>query len=437
MRIEEINIIFRFCLIVFWLSTVTVFTNAQPQNRPVSELHKEVAGYVKEKSRELFGQGKKIDADKRESLAQEQKALAKKYAAEVAARPDLKGVDIYYLGLLYILAENDEKSLETMKRFLAQYPPDIKGDVIQSARTYIIILSARKKQLAEAEQTFQAWLKGEPFVESQRPVMEEIMAVAYFKNGKYNEAVKYGENAFSLLKKLEAKTLAERRVKMDLYGNLVEVLALSYRKVNKTDEALNVLAESRALAFTIPSAKLYRKVMDIVGGSGFSEKKLMQKVESYKSAEPAPELTVQEWVGREPTTMESLRGKVVLLDFWATWCGPCISTFPRLRGWHEKFSGSGFEIIGVTQYYGNADGKPMTPLQELDFLGEFRKKYKLPYSFAVSKRGEDNAKFDVSAYPTTILLDRHGVVRYVGIGAGAEESANLEDMIKKLLKEEK
>jgi thiol-disulfide isomerase/thioredoxin len=218
---------------------------------------------------------------------------------------------------------------------------------------------------------------------------------------------------------------------------LVEVLALSYRKANKTEEALNVLAESRALAFTIPSAKLYRKVMDIVGGSGFSEKKLMQKVESYKTADPAPDLTIQEWVGREPATMESLRGKVVLLDFWATWCGPCISTFPRLRNWHEKYNGSGFEIIGITQYYGNADGKPLTPLQELDFLGEFRKKYKLPYGFAVSKRGEDNAKFDVSAYPTTILLDRSGVVRYVGIGSGAEESSNLEDMIKKLLKEEK
>jgi len=177
--------------------------------------------------------------------------------------------------------------------------------------------------------------------------------------------------------------------------------------------------------------------MDIVGGSGFSEKKLMQKVESYKTAEPAPELTVQEWVGREPVTMESLRGKVVLLDFWATWCGPCIYTFPRLRGWHEKYSSSGFEIIGVTQYYGNADGKPMTPLQELDFLGEFKKKYKLPYGFAVSKFGEDNAKFDVNAYPTTILLDRYGIVRYIGIGAGAEESENLEDMIKKLLKEVK
>lgn len=428
---------FQFVSIVFLALTITVSNAAQTPNPSVQEMYLETDNYVKEKSRQLVSEGKKIDADQRENLAKEQKALAKKYAASAATRADLKGVELYYLGLLNVTSENDEKALDAMKRFLAQYSPETKGDMIQSARSYVVILSARNKRLDEAEQTYQAWLKGEPFVENQRPAIEQILAVGYFKNGKYDEAVKYGESAFSLLKKSEAKTLAERRAKMDLYGNLVEVLALSYRKANKNDEALNVLAESRALAFTIPSAKLYRKVMDIVGGSGFSEKKLMQKVESYKTAEPAPDLTIQEWIGREPATMESLRGKVVLLDFWATWCGPCISTFPRLRGWYEKYSGSGFEIIGVTQYYGNSGGKPLTPLQELDYLGEFRKKYKLPYGFAVSKRGEDNAKFDINAYPTTILLDRNGVVRYVGIGSGVEESENLEDMIKKLLKEEK
>jgi thiol-disulfide isomerase/thioredoxin len=131
-----------------------------------------------------------------------------------------------------------------------------------------------------------------------------------------------------------------------------------------------------------------------------------------------------------------MRGKVVLLDFWATWCGPCIATFPRLREWHKKYSGDGFTIIGVTQFYGKADGKPMSDLQELDYLGEFKKKHKLPYGFAVSKRGEDSSKYDINAYPTTVLLDRKGVIRYIGIGAGLEESQNLEDMIKKVMKEE-
>jgi thiol-disulfide isomerase/thioredoxin len=435
MKIVKKTASFKSCLIVFCLFCAVFVIKAQTPRRPVVELQKEVADYVKEKLKELASQGKKIDADTREDLQREQKNLAKKYAAE-AASADLKGVELYYLGELYNYAENDVKTLETMKRFLAQYPANAQGDAIQFARSYVILLSAKQKQFAEAEQAFQTWLKGEPQMPKQRPGIEQSLAVSFYKDGKFEEAVRYGESAFENLKALKAETLADRRAKTELYGNLVEVLALSYRKNKNTDRALEVLAEGRALSFTIPSAKLYRRVMDIVGGSGFSEKKLMQKVESYKNAAAAPELAIQEWIGQEAATFESMRGKIVLLDFWATWCIPCISTFPRLREWHKKYSPDGLTIIGVTQFYGNADGRPMSPLQEIEFLGEFRKKHKLPYGFAVSKRGEDNAKYDIQAYPTTMLLDRNGVIRYIGIGAGAEESENLEEMIKKLLGEE-
>jgi thiol-disulfide isomerase/thioredoxin len=176
--------------------------------------------------------------------------------------------------------------------------------------------------------------------------------------------------------------------------------------------------------------------MDFVEGGGFSEKKLMQKVESYAKADPAPEMKMVEWLGQDATTLEQMRGKVVLLDFWATWCGPCISTFPRLRGWHKKYGGNGFMIVGVTQYYGEQGGKRMSPLQELDFLREFKEKHKLPYGFAISNPGEAASKYGVNALPSTVLLDRNGVVRYIGIGAGAEEVENLEDMIKKVVGED-
>jgi len=434
MKTSKLSGIVSFVSVTF-IIFVAVFS-AQAQTKSVLELNQEIENYVNTKSRELYSQGKKVTTETRADLEREKKSLAGKYAAETAARSDLSKTDFYYLGLLYVAAEDDVKSLETMKKFLAQYPPETKGDMIQSARSYGTVLATRRKQMAEAEQFYLAWLKGEPFIKTQQPMLENIVAVGFFKDGQYEQAIKYGQEAFDLLKTFDAKTPRDKRDKEQVYMNLVEVLALSYKKNKNSDQALSILAEARARSFTLPSANLYRKVMDFVEGSGFSEKKLMQKVESYATAEPAPELKIVEWLGQEPATLSSFRGKIVLLDFWATWCGPCIATFPRLREWHKKYGGNDFALIGVTQYYGNGAGKKMTPLQELSFLGEFKEKHKLLYPIAVAERSEDLMKYGISAYPTTVLLDRNGVVRYIGIGAGAEESENLEDMIKKLLKEE-
>ena len=428
MKLAKIFFFTTFCLCLNFLT--------HAQTKTVLELNQEVDGYVNAKMRELSTQGKRLTTELRDDLTTEKKSLAKKYTEEVAARQNLESRDFYYLGLLYYTAENEVKTLETMKNFLAQYPPETKGDMIQSARSYCIILSGRKKQMAEAEKFYGDWLKGEPLIKSQQPSMEDNLAFGFFKDGQYEKAIKYGQEAFDLLKTTEAKTPKDKRDKEQVYMNLVEVLSLSYKKNKNSDQALSILAEARAQSFTLPSANLYRKVMAFVEGSGFSEKKLMQKVESYATGEAVPELRFVEWVGQEPMKLENLRGKVVLLDFWATWCGPCISTFPRLREWHKKYGEKGFTIIGVTQFYGEADGKKMSSLQELNYLGEFKKKHKLPYGFAVTKRGEDASKYDINAYPTTVLLDRNGIIRYIGIGAGLEESENLEDMIKKVLKEE-
>ncbi|MEP6902959.1 MAG: TlpA disulfide reductase family protein [Actinomycetota bacterium] len=436
MKTSKLNRVDGFVLATIIIFAAVFFAEAQSGTKSILELYQEVDNYVGVKTKELISQGKKIDAYAREDLAREKKSLASKYAAEAAARSDLNKTDFYYLGLLYVTAEDSVKSLETMKKFLAQYPPDTKDDMIQSARSYGAILATRRKQMAEAEQFYQSWLKGEPLIKNQQPMLESILSTGFFKDGQYEQAIKYGQEAFDLLKTIEAKTPRDKRDKEQLYMNLVEVLALSYKKNKNSEQSLSILAEARARSFTIPSANLYRKVMDFVGGSGFSEKKLMQKVESYATAEPAPDLKIVEWLGQEPTNLGNLRGKIVLLDFWATWCGPCISTFPRLRDWYKKYAGNDFMIVGVTKYYGNAGGKPMTNLQELSFLGEFKEKYKMPYAIAVAEPTEDLMKYGISAYPTTILLDRNGVVRYIGIGSGAEESQNLEEMIKKLLKED-
>jgi thiol-disulfide isomerase/thioredoxin len=429
------------CFPTFVLFVICVCLFTKPvsgQARPVVSLFNEIEDYVSVRSRELASAGKRVDAAKRDELEGDRSELAAKYAVEVAARKDLAKGDIYYLGRLYGAAGNEVKLLETMKRFLAEMAPQTTGEMIQSARGIIVVQASQKKDLLpDAEATFDLWRNGTPMNKNQMPTLQNYLAAGYYRAGQYDLAVKHAQEAFDLLKTFKAKTVAEKRSREQIYMNLIEVLAMSYRKSKNSDKALSVLAEARAESFAIPSAGLYRKVMDFVDGSGFSEKKLMQRVESYSSADPAPEMKFKEWIGHDPIALEYFRGRVVLLDFWATWCGPCISTFPRLRSWYKKYGGDDFIIVGVTQYYGQQDGKKMTPLQELDFLNEFRAKYKLPYPFAIAESSEAPMKYGISAYPTTILLDRKGVVRYIGIGSGVEESENLEDMIKKVISEER
>ena len=88
------------------------------------------------------------------------------------------------------------------------------------------------------------------------------------------------------MKTQSAKTIPEKRDREQIYMNLVEILALGYKKSKNSEMAVNVLAEARAQSFTLPSANLYRKVMNFVEGTGFSEKKLMQKVESVRDRRP-------------------------------------------------------------------------------------------------------------------------------------------------------
>jgi thiol-disulfide isomerase/thioredoxin len=153
---------------------------------------------------------------------------------------------------------------------------------------------------------------------------------------------------------------------------------------------------------------------------------------------------VDGWVNGEPLTADALKGKVVLLDFFAVWCGPCIATFPHLREWHDEYADKGLAIIGVTNYYKYGwDEEASRPKREAELepeaeraaMEQFVKHHELRHAIAYVTDRELQEHYFVSGIPHAVVIDRQGKVRLFRIGSGEANAADLKKAIEESLAE--
>lgn len=124
-----------------------------------------------------------------------------------------------------------------------------------------------------------------------------------------------------------------------------------------------------------------------------------------------------------PAHFHEYAGKVLYVDFWASWCSSCLQSFPFLNQLAHEFGDQGLHIVGV-----NLD-------EQIDDAHAFLAHH--PSKFTITNRGgEQCAKsFNVEAMPTSYLIDRHGVIRYIHQGFREGETDELKLQITKLLTE--
>ncbi len=396
---------------------------------------------------------------------QDRKQLAAKYATAISARPNLAGDDFYYLGMLYLIAENREVSAEILRKFLASENPNV--EKMQAARPIVAVDAARRKNFDEAEKILGDYLKTEPTRTSERAEMETELAKSYFADKNFAKAETHAAEAFRANKAIFTE-FATRTQALDRLFDTGTLIFEIYRDEGKTKEAEDALEDLRKTATLVQSTMLYYSAVDANvkylietnrkplalqfyrealarAVKDFAAKPLQEDILTrLKRREPhykllgdvAPEpADVDRWLPGNAQTLASLRGRVVLLDFWATWCVPCIGEFPSLIEWHQTFQKDGLEILAVTKYHGEAEGVRVDNAAELDYLQRFRRENRLPFNFVVAKDTGNQLTYGATAIPTTVLIDRKGVVRYVEIGTGESRDEEIRQMIVKLLAE--
>jgi thiol-disulfide isomerase/thioredoxin len=143
-------------------------------------------------------------------------------------------------------------------------------------------------------------------------------------------------------------------------------------------------------------------------------------VSSGKVGSKLPELSLTDLRGH-PVRSADLRGKVVLIDFWATWCGPCKKEMPGYQRLLERYGASGLVVIGLK----------FDTMRDTEDPLAFAKRFGVHYPLAVATDSVKQKFGGVEGLPTTLLYDRHGVLRDKVIGF--EYTSVFEEKIKQLL----
>lgn len=139
-------------------------------------------------------------------------------------------------------------------------------------------------------------------------------------------------------------------------------------------------------------------------------------------SEPAPDFTLKTLAGPN-LRLEEYRGQVVLINFWASWCGPCRQEMPILDRLHQRYEDTGFAVLGV-----NVEGEASPAQKIVD-------KTKVTFPVLIDEGQLVSELYELEAMPSTVVVDRDGVVRYIHRGYKPGDEAKYVEVVKKLIRE--
>jgi thiol-disulfide isomerase/thioredoxin len=153
-----------------------------------------------------------------------------------------------------------------------------------------------------------------------------------------------------------------------------------------------------------------------------TEPKLNHQLTQLKNPQIAPKFSLEDMDG-EIYSSEQLQGKVVMINFWATWCPPCRREMPSMEYLHQEFKGDAFTVLAINQW--ESPDHVFAYMGELDIFPNF------PILFDIDSTVSED--YQVKGLPTTFLIDKQGKIVYRAVGGRDFNHLDIKNIIQELL----
>ena len=216
--------------------------------------------------------------------------------------------------------------------------------------------------------------------------------------GKMDAAIAELENALAEARQTEGALSFQDRITVAL------MLSDFYMEAAKLEKARELLAAEVSYADEVyravkPTGTLMEKREVLDGLTVIRD----QHTQISLIGHPAPEISIKNWINSEPLTLSSQHGNVVLLEFWATWCKPCHSMFPKIKKLHKDYAALGLRIIALTRYYFSIKATAGSEENELELIQNFVRDHGLEFPVGIAEDPRTQMLYGAVGLPTFVL----------------------------------
>ena len=348
-------------------------------------------------------------------------------------------------------ATDDKAAEKSAAQKLKENPNDVVAlrAVINETMNGVVSIMSEQPEAALKKLAEMAKLMDE--VQADVPAAQQLVTQAKGLATTYTKRIKLQQTPLADIE----KQLADNPDNTEALANYIQKVTNEIGSLARSnpDEASKKLDAFKAGLAKVTAAAKEAATKTQVTNADRTIASIERTIESSKKlvaliGQDAAPLKIETWVNGSPLTDADLKGKVVLLDFWAVWCGPCIATFPHLREWNEKYGDKGLVMIGLTRYYNykwdaetkkaksvNKTTEMIPAAEEQEMLVKFAESYGLKHRFGVQPDNAISEYYGVTGIPHVVVIDQQGKVRLMKVGSGEENAKAIAAMLEKLLGE--